>query len=324
MSANQSPFVLGDKDAYEIKLFCDVAKTNGATLTLREIIRLTAIGASEQELEAAWGGHAELSSAYELRAGMVVEKKEGVPTVGNDIVFREVERRMRARRYLRPAGKFSLLCRGDHMKLVSVSGSVSYRSVSEKDDLDFFLVTRKDRMWISLTKSLLLARYFQRTTSDCPPICLSCTMDEDFARREFTAPKDALFARDALNAFVLHGGKYYLELIATASWMSLYYPILYASKGAVGAESRTTVKQGSSIAVTALNSFLYFTVGTYIKVKAWLLNRRLQRDGRYESMFRVLSGRDHCVYESTRYVRLRKLYSGIGEKGRIGVAATQT
>jgi hypothetical protein len=65
-----------------------------------------------------------------------------------------------------------------------------------------------------------------------------------------------------------------------------------------------------------VNALLYLTVGTYIRMKAHMLNRRYRSKGNTSALFRVRMGIDHCVYESNRYHMLRGMYNGVrAERG---------
>jgi len=316
-----SSFALEERDASQIKLFCDLAKMNGAALTVEEIVALVALPASKEELERAWNNNPILSTNYELQSGVVVERNRGGARFVTDWrVFREIDRRDRAKGYLKSAVGFSALCSGRYSKLVAVSGSASYRSVSRTDDLDFFCVTQKDSLWIFLTRTLILARLYRRFHKDSPKYCFSCNMDESFALESFATSESPLFGRDALNAVLLYGNDCYQSLLARGAWMRNYYPRLYESKFESGGERPATAREGPSAGERVLNLFLYYTVGSYIKLKSALLNRRFLREGRGDSLFTVRSGPDHCMYESQKYTYLEKSYSNLEEKNTLEIA----
>ncbi len=307
---SKTPLVITENDALGIKLLCEVARVNGTILSLGELLQLTAIDASEEDFTKAWLSDPLLSSDFELKSGFVVERiAVGNEGASNVLVENERERRKRATRNFRFARDFAVLCIGESAKSISICGSTSYGSVSLNDDIDIFCVTKKDELWLFFAKSLLLARFFQLARKDCPRPCLSYLMDEEYARERFARTRDALFARDALTAVVVHGSAFYQEILGEGRWMAGYFPKLYALRS----DHKTRRTNGGNRhrqlgTRRVLNKFLYFTVGSYIRAKAFLLNRRLRKENKRSSIFRLRIGEDHCIYESTRYQSMRKMY----------------
>jgi hypothetical protein len=193
---------------------------------------------------------------------------------------------------------------------LSVAGSTSYKTTSENDDIDIFCVTEKDSLWIYLTKALLLARVFKLVRPRSPRFCFSCVLDEEYARRLFASPSDALFARDALTAQVLRGSLFYDGLLRKGQWLSDYFPKLHRLRKAQHVETpKETGVTPSTVARKALNHFLFLTVGNYVRLKSILLNRKFRKAGRPDSFFTIISSRDHCIFESQGYQKLRRIYS---------------
>jgi len=134
------------------------------------------------------------------------------------------------------------------------------------------------------------------------------------AHSEFTRSGDRLFARDALAANVMIGPGFYHSLLREGRWMERFFPRMYA-RSFSGADE-TTQQRGERPGNQALNRLLYITVGTYVRMKAHLLNRRYRSKGNTSALFRVRIGIDHCIYESNRYHMLRGMYNGVGaERG---------
>jgi hypothetical protein len=309
-----------------MRILCDIAIENGSHISLKDLISLTSIDCSEKDLAESWDRHPELSSRYRIASGMVLEKSFGNDEVRIRKAMSELTYRVdRANSNIAYAGHFgALLGRADSFRVLSISGSTSYLSVSETDDLDFFCISDSGRMWMSFVKSLILARAVRFVRRPSPFICLSYVSDENFVRGEFSKNRNGLFARDAISTRVISGEDYFLDLLEENSWMALYFPKLYglrmemkkerASEGSVG-------KNRTSPFERALNLLLFYTAGNYIRLKSYLLNRRFSRDRRFSSLFRLRIGIDHCIYESSDYLRLRKLYSGL--ERNIGATASR-
>jgi hypothetical protein len=303
---------LGDDKLSEVRLFCDIARENGSALSIRELIDLTSLDYSEAELCLSWGDFPELRE-YVVSSGFVVEREMALDP--QHFQKENSNRRMRAASNLYYASKFASLARGRGARVLSVSGSTSYLSVSPTDDLDFFLIARKDALWPSLVKRLLLARVFRIVENESPDLCLSYVVDESFALKEFTSLQDGLFARDALAARVLRGRAYYDSLLGASQWMGRYFPKLYSER-VRHSEKTITEQTKSSVFARIANYFLFIVAGNYIKTKSRLLNRKYAKQGRNSSLFKVRIGLDHCIYESLRYLQLRRVYSSLAEKSR--------
>ncbi len=304
-------FEIGERELAEISSYCEIAKANKSMITLAELRQLTEADASEEDFLAAWDGNATLASRYLIDSGYVVEK--GVRESGPGWVDEEETNRRRARKNVATAEEFANLCATDRVKLLAVAGGNSYKRAREGDDIDLFCVTTGNSLWLFMLKSLLLARVYQITRRS-PPFCFSYVMDEDRARTEFATTGDRLFARDALAAKVMVGVGFYRSLLVEGSWMERFFPRMYRRSHEEAGES--TRGSGQRLGNVAVNALLYLTVGSYIRMKAHMLNRRYRARGDAPALFRVRMGLDHCIYESNRYHMLRGMYNGVrAERG---------
>jgi len=309
-------FAIGERELAEISSYCEIAKANRSIISLTELRQLTEADATEEDFLAAWDGNAVLASRYMIESGYIVEKGEGRQR-SRDWVDAEERNRRRARLNFTTAEDFANICRGDRVKILAVAGGNSYTRARDGDDIDLFCVTTVDSLWLFMLKSLILARVYQLTRRS-PPFCFSYVMDERRARAEFATPGDRLFARDALAAKVMVGAGFYRSLLGDGEWMERFFPRMYRRSYSQAAEAASqrggeSERRGSA----ALNTLLYLTVGSYVRMKAHLLNRRYRSKDNTAALFRVRIGKDHCVYESNRYHMLRGMYNGVkAERGR--------
>lgn len=292
----------------EISTYCDIARANKSLITLSELAQLTSVDATEEEFEMAWHVNSQLKSRFRLESGFVMDEQD--PGTSSVRLDEEHDNRATARKNVATASEFADLCNGPRVKLLAVAGGNSYRSARRGDDIDIFCVTTRNSLWVFMLKALILARFYG-VVKRSPPFCFSYVIDEDRARSEFGSAKDGLFARDALSAQVLAGKRFYHSLLLEASWMARFFPRMYGRRVEDRGEDelRTKEKVGSAW----LNSLLYYSVGSYVKMKAALLNRKYRRWGDSAAVFHSSIGRDHCVYESNRYRKLRKMYAKPGE-----------
>jgi hypothetical protein len=293
----------------KVELLLAIARAKGALLSAKDIDELTALLPAEADLGSIWKQTPSLDSRYEVKGGLLVERRASNNQASSRAIEDQKWRRTRAERYIEYAREFSLLSGKTWIRVLSVAGSTSYNATSENDDIDIFCITEKDSLWIYLTKALLLARAFKLSRPEAPRFCFSCVLDEDYARRLFASPNDALFARDALTAQVLRGSRFYDGLLQRGEWLSDYFPKLHCLRKA---QHRGTLEDTKvtrpTIALKALNHFLFLTVGYYVRLKSVLLNRKLRRTGQLDSLFRVISSPDHCIFESQSYQELRRIY----------------
>jgi hypothetical protein len=289
-----------------VRLFCDVAKVNNSVLSLSELLELLPDRKTETELEHAIKANPNLDSEYEISSGFIVERS-GVPAAEQV----ERARREKARSNLISGAGISQLLATNQLRMMGISGSTSYRSASRSEDLDFFSVTEKQGLWVFLTRALIISRAIRHMRRSAPDVCLSCTVDSEYAERFFAATNGALFARDALSMVVLAGRDYYRYLIRRGSWMSSIYPRLYSARAGNRAPAIPR-EPGPPTSSRIVNRFLYATVGMYIRAKSFLHNRRFLKQGRTDSVFKLLVGEDHCIYESARYTKMRTMYEPLG------------
>ena len=297
-------------DVSRVELLLAVARMKGSLLSAKDIDELTSLLPEGSDLGSIWAQIPSLDSRYEIRGDLLLEKQVKSSQALSETVEGANQRRARAQRYFERAREFSALSGKRWIRVLSVAGSTSYKFTLENDDIDFFCVTEQDSLWIYLTKALLLARVFKLVRPAAPRFCFSCVLDEEYARRLFASPNDALFARDALTAQILRGSPFYDGLLQRGQWLSDYFPKLHRLRKAqhAGTLHDTNVTL-PTVPRKVLNHFLFLTVGHYIRLKSILLNRKLRRTGRIDSLFSVISSHDHCIFESQSYQELRRFYS---------------
>jgi len=308
---------LTEKQAREIETFFQIAKENGAVISLRELIGLAAIDANEIELERAFLSDSKLRSKFLLESGYVLERSQVTGLSPQQTVSEEEQRRERARTNLKRARRFGrVLLKGT--VLVSVSGANAYLSAREDEDIDFFCVTKTNGMWPFMLKALITARVHRLANRDVPELCFSFIMDEKCATEEFRARQHPIFARDALTAKVIWGKMAYHALLEEAPWMGDYFPAFYRMRlretsldeqrwSRDGAAS----KEGSAV----LNSLLYHTLGPFLRMKSWALNRKFTKAAWHSSVFATRIGKGYCIYESNRYRKLGRMYGELEKDG---------
>jgi len=305
----------------EINTYFEIARANGSILSMEGLVELMDVDADAQEIERVIRASPSLKANILLSSGYIFSRSGDLGSAQiESAVQEEEERKRRAISNLRTADDFSGWL-GKRAVMVAVGGTNSYLSPREKDDIDLFCVTRRGTMWTFMLDSLVKARVYGLLHKGTPQLCFSFIMDEGWAEREFVKTQDAIFARDVLTSKVVRGRDAYDALIRRASWMERFFPRLYRMRPGIGDGARERTRSGGSdrrgeetLWQKVANGFLYATLGSYILLKAWLLNRRFAKEGRGDAIFTTDIGRDHCVYESNKYKRLRRMYAPLHER----------
>jgi hypothetical protein len=312
-NGRRSVALLDGQQREAVLTYCRIAASSGALLLLKDLLELLAIDATEEELEESISSDESLASKVFVESGRVIMRPPGSDQ-GNAREATEEENRRRGRAIanVEAAKRFARLLSKDAV-FVAVAGTNSYLSAAEGDDIDFFCITRTDGMWVFMLKSLILSRLSSLVRRRAPPFCFSFVLDEKRAREELSRPKTALYARDTLNAKVISGDAAYHAILENASWMRSYFPTVYERRlGEVGPGEGPppSAKKGSRI----MNSWLFLTLGSYISLRAWILNRKLAKQGRPDAIFHAGIGPSHLEYASRRYVELGKMYQALEKR----------
>ena len=204
----------------------------------------------------------------------------------------------------------SLLNGTSHLKILAVCGSVAYGTAAETDDIDLFIVTQKDRMWIAFARALLTARIMGTKSSILgKPIdfCLSYVQDEENFGKEISGRKNLLFAREFLSVKLLGGQKYYYELLNKTGWIKDCLPALYSLKQLNRDEAVSSNEAySSSSLLSVVNTVMYVLLGNYLSFKAFLRNLTFKKKGKFSEIFEAKITKGSCLYNSKRYQELRE------------------
>lgn len=304
---------LNDAQREVILSYCKIAAVSGALLTLKDLAELLPIEATEEELERSISSDERLAPKVIVESGRVMLRQVGAePEAAREASEEADKRKSRAIANVEAGRTFArLLSRG--AVFMAVAGTNSYLSAAEHDDIDFYCITKSDGMWLFMLKSLILSRVISLIRRSEPPFCFSFVLDESQANKEVSSPRGALYARDTLTAMVISGGAAYHAILENASWMRSYFPKVYARRlkeVGGGAGPFPSPKKGSRI----VNMWLFYTLGYYVSLKAWVLNRRLAKQGKSDAVFRTLIGPGQLEYVSRKYMELGKMYQALEKR----------
>ena len=198
------------------------------------------------------------------------------------------------------------------IRLAAISGSTAYATSRPDDDVDFFLVTTRNRLWITLLIAMILARLRRLKSPASPQFCFNRVSEDRECREEFRSVRDPLFAREALNLRVLAGQDHYRDLLSVAPWIGDIFPRLYSGLAAEDTAMETTeaVVTGRSRWWIA-NAIALIILAPYLMTVGPVRNHRLLRHGLELAQFHTVLRRGFFAYESNKYEVLRERYSRV-------------
>ena len=201
-----------------------------------------------------------------------------------------------------------------HVKLVAVCGSVAYGSAKDTDDIDLFLITKRNRMWLSLLRALVLARAFSLKAAlvgGKANFCLSYIQDQEQFEEAMQKRRNPLFAREFLSLNVVRGSQYYTSLMRRLGWIRKIFPRLYTLK--LGKQTKVQLNSPKNellpIALDTLNLSIFSLLKIYLSFKAYLRNLKYLKQKKSKDVFEAVISKGSCIYTSRRYRELENMYS---------------
>jgi hypothetical protein len=205
------------------------------------------------------------------------------------------------------------------IRTIAVTGSVAYRSAGKWDDIDLFVVTKRNRLWLSLFMAIILVRIWKLLRlrpSHLLSFCLSYVHDErGFAEDSLRNQANPLFARELLMAEPVVGEDRYRKLLERNDWVGEFYSNPYGSKLTQlgqSIESRDTVQSRYvgpfALALDLAEEITFTLLSRYLQVRAYLMNLRLRSQGLEFRIFEPKTTRASCVYTSNFYRWLHSIW----------------
>jgi len=172
----------------KIETLVSIADSTGSSIGSDELLLLLTSGSfsSAAELEEF------VSSDPELMEKLFVHKG-AIALVGSEQFARkQAERAELTVQRISLARRFSarLATIAPWVRLVAITGSTAYQGTKPLDDLDFFIVTEKNRLWITLLFALMLAKTQGTKDRGLPVHCINRYSRNGSARTHFASLKD--------------------------------------------------------------------------------------------------------------------------------------
>lgn len=105
------------------------------------------------------------------------------------------------------------------VRAVFISGSLSKGSVPEDADVDYFIITKKDRLWIARTMLVMFKRVFLLGSKKY--FCVNYFVDES----HLEIPDKNIFTATEVSTLIpLRGSEYAKKFIKQNAWYKRFYP----------------------------------------------------------------------------------------------------
>ncbi|HXZ89609.1 MAG TPA: nucleotidyltransferase domain-containing protein [Candidatus Dormibacteraeota bacterium] len=205
------------------------------------------------------------------------------------------------------------------IRTIAVTGSVAYGSAEKWDDVDLFVITERNRLWISTFLMLLQIRLYKMLglrAAHLLPFCLSYLHDEEsFSNESRRSRTNPLFARELLKAKPIAGAEKYRRILEENRWVGEFYSTPYEETLRL-LQRNLNEEVGQRAIPSGFQSFLlawaegmsYTILSRYLRLRAYLTNLRLRSDGRSFRSFEPNISPASCVYTSNFYRWLSTLW----------------
>jgi len=131
---------------------------------------------------------------------------------------------------LKTAGRVAkFLSRFPYVKAIAVSGSLSKNFATEKTDIDFFVVTASNRLWIART-CMHLYKKLTFLTGRQNWFCMNYYVDEEGLEIK---EKNIFTAIEVATLLPMQGGSCIAEFVASNTWVKDFLPVHDTGKTAV-------------------------------------------------------------------------------------------
>ena len=158
----------------------------------------------------------------DLEKSGVIGHFAGLFFIGKDRlkVNRRIKGNSMAATRLKTARKYSrIISYFPFVRGIFISGSLSKGFASEKDDIDYFIITRPGRLWITRTFLILFKKIF--LFNSYRNFCINFLVDEDHL---FIKEHNRYTATEIVFLVPVFNKAMYEKLLIKNSWVKKYYP----------------------------------------------------------------------------------------------------
>ncbi len=162
------------------------------------------------------------ASLEELVAQELIYEFDDFYTLHNkqDLIDRRLKGNQLAKERMKDAHKMTrLIASFPYVRAVMLSGSISKDFMEDDSDIDFFIITEPQRLWIARTLLILFKKTF--LLNSYKNFCINYLIDSEHLEIEH---QNIYTGIELLTLIPTYGGKIYDELIDANPWSKKYYP----------------------------------------------------------------------------------------------------
>jgi len=287
-----------------------IASKTGQAISFNEISMLLADSLESSDIKKI------IEKDKKLLEKLSVENKHVVLKGYEKLFLERKSRDKNSKNMLKNAKLFvnQIILSHSYLKMIGVCGSVAYNSAAKYDDIDFFIVSKRNRLWLSILRVYIIARAFSFKSFILRKkfsICLSYIISEDRLEQKMLTMRTPLFAREFLSIHVLDGLLYFKEVLEKNVWLKDFFPRLVKYKLLNIQHSkieRQSKVNDSNPFLTILNLGIFKVLQGYLLLKAFMLNLRFKRHYRFKDLFEATITPNLLVYTSKKYREIEKIY----------------
>lgn len=159
----------------------------------------------------------------ELSESEVIFETEGFYSIRNDVLFKaqRIKENAAAEKQLKLAKRIAyFLTWFPYVKGIAISGSLSKQVAKEDSDIDFFLITKTNRLWISKIFLLILIKFASLLRLDTL-LCINYIVDES----SLEVPEKNIFtATEIITLLPVYGQHSFNRFIEANNWVYSFFP----------------------------------------------------------------------------------------------------
>ncbi len=203
---------------------------------------------------------------YLISEKIIFKIEEFYATTNNiDLIKKRVKGNVRAKKIIKKARKTSkFISQFPYVKGVFISGSLSKGYFEYDDDIDYFIITSPNRLWLARTLLILYKKVFLLNSKKY--FCVNYFMSSDFLE---VSEKNRFTATEFVTLIPMFGNGIYKKLQQKNGWVLDYFPNFNMNK-----ESLVIKK---NIFNRSLEFLLNKKIGDFLEKKSMVITKKHQQ-----------------------------------------------
>lgn len=187
----------------------------------------------------------------------VIYNMDGYYSVVNnkDIVSRRLKGNRSAKNIMPKAWKIAkFISNFPYIESVCISGSLSKGYYDEKSDIDFFIITKKNRIWVARTLLILYKKIFLLNSKKY--FCLNYFMSSGYLKVD---EENRFTATEIATLIPLYGENTFNKFIQENKWVYSFFPNIDKNKKNIKKMSKDTLTR-------RIEKILNYKLGSYLEI----------------------------------------------------------